>query len=328
MNNISSINFQGFKTQEQPKAKTRKNILGGALAVGAGFATKELGTRAFAPKILENVMNGSRNLSGDEITLAQQGVKTVFEKITNLAQKGVELNDYRKIPDAAWQIAKPKNFKEGFKLGLLTEFRNKYAYTTKEGYNAFFVGKMKPWAKEMYEKIGMRPNSINVNLEKLPLASFHEMGHAYNFNNSAIWKTIQKTRGISIIAPLIALIPAVTKEIKPQNGQELTAKEKRHNNLRKAAPFVAGLACVPMVMEETMATLRANKWAKQAFEKTPEMAKKIIKSNRWGIASYVLSAGLTVAMGLVAKKVKDASDEKIAFKNNNHLMKENNYHQG
>ncbi len=356
MNNISSVSFQGSRNQTQTKQqKTKKNILGGALAIGAGGIAKNITSKAFSPMLLKGITKYSDGLTQDELAIANKGVVKVFEEITNLAKKGVKLNDYQSYPKTALQTFDEKKFeqlanlvqqcidnkdkkaaKQHFREMFKTSFdfastnaiRDTIGHSTKEGKNAFFVGKIPNFLKQAFENIGFKPNSINVNLKKLPLAAFHEMGHAYNFNNSTFWKSIAKMRQISAFAPLIALIPAFTKDIKAQDGKELTAKEKSHNAIRKFAPLAAAATYIPTLMEEGKATLRGNKWAKEVFKDTPNLIKKVAKSNTWGMASYTLGAIGVALMGFIAKKVKDASDEKIAFKSNNYLMKENNYHQG
>lgn len=320
---ISSISFQG--TSKKEKTKQKKNILGGALALTAGSITKKAVTKTTTQTALNNLVSPSVNLSKDELSVVQDGVKKTFNKLFS-ENKNVKFKNYTKTPDVTSDVADIKTIKDGFNFYLENAAKT-LGWTIEYGKNAFFVGKLPKFAKEAFEKAGLNENSINVNLEKLPLAAFHEMGHAYNFNNSAFWKSIQKIRNISMLAPIIALIPAFTKEIKPQDGKELTDKDKRHNTIRKAAPFAAAMMYLPMVAEEARATIRGNKWAKQVFEKTPELAKKVAKTNAWGMASYVAVPVAIMLSSLIGKKVKDVSDEKraekLAFK-----QTKMEYHQG
>lgn len=155
----------------------------------------------------------------------------------------------------------------------------------------------------------MAANSVVINKDKLSLAAFHELGHAYNFNNSKFWKAMQNLRTPSIaLAGAFALLPALVKEIKPKEGEELTTKEKINNGLRKASPALAFLSMTPMLLEEGKATLRGNKWAKELLN--PEMYKKVAKSNRYGYFSYMATAASFALMAFVGKKVKDKMADK------------------
>lgn len=147
-------------------------------------------------------------------------------------------------------------------------------------------------------------NTVAVNRDKLSLSTFHELGHAHNFNNSKFWKAMQNVRTPSLLlASAFALLPALTKDIKPKDGEELTTKEKINNGLRKASPALAFLSMTPMLLEEGKATLNGNKWAKELL--SPDNFKKVAKSNRYGYISYLATAASFALMAFVAKGVKD-----------------------
>ena len=58
-------------------------------------------------------------------------------------------------------------------------------------------------------------------------------------------------------------------------------------------------------------------------------AKKIAKSNKWGFASYALVTVATVLASVVAKKVKDASNQEMTSETNNGIkMSKLGHHQG
>jgi hypothetical protein len=326
MTSIAKTNFhQGITT---PKKKEKKNVGGTIVALLAAGATQNVPKNIFMPKILEGLKKPNLELTEDQIEIVNDGAKKVFNDITNLAKKGVNFNDYQITPYTS--VVQTGDFKSDFKAGLSAALEGIFGRTVANGDNAFFIGKSPSWLAEAMENIGFKQNSININMKKLPLASFHEMGHAFNFNNSAVWKTIQKTNKIKILAPLFVMIPALTKEHKAQEGQELTKKQKFVNGLRKACPFLAGATMLPTVLEEGMATLRANNWAKEVFKDTPELAKKVAKGNKWGFISYSMVAILTVLASLVAKKVKDASNKEFSLQINKgtKARKDVEHHQG
>ena len=67
---------------------------------------------------------------------------------------------------------------------------------------------------------------------------------------------------------------------------------------------LATLSMAPIVAEEIKATQRGNALAKKLL--SPENYKKVVKTNRYGAATYI-AAALAVGVGAyVANKVKDA----------------------
>lgn len=232
----------------------------------------------------------SRTLDKDKVEIANKAADDVLNKLTNLGKKGVKIHNYQKaginitgVPDRVLEITNP-------------------LFATAKGKNALFLNKAIPAAN-------LAANSVVINKDKLSLAAFHELGHAYNFNNSKFWKAMQNLRTPSIaLAGAFALLPALVKEIKPKEGEELTTKEKINNGLRKASPALAFLSMTPMLLEEGKATLRGNKWAKELLN--PEMYKKVVKSNRYGYFSYMATAASFALMAFVGKKVKDKMADK------------------
>lgn len=232
----------------------------------------------------------SRTLDKDKVEIANKAADDVLNKLTNLGKKGVKIHNYQKaginitgVPDRVLEITNP-------------------LFATAKGKNALFLNKAIPAAN-------LAANSVVINKDKLSLAAFHELGHAYNFNNSKFWKAMQNLRTPSIaLAGAFALLPALVKEIKPKEGEELTTKEKINNGLRKASPALAFLSMTPMLLEEGKATLRGNKWAKELLN--PEMYKKVVKSNRYGYFSYMATAASFALMAFVGKKVKDKMTDK------------------
>ena len=300
MSKISSVSFLGSENKEQ---KNRKNIKG---AIGASIAGSVAPTVSLPVGLLavRNLTKPSQELTKDQVTIVNDAAQKTLSEVTKLSKKGVKIIDC--------------NGKSSFFSELLPEWMLNMISpidATANGKNAFFFGDGSKRELLAFELQGIDKNSVCVNKDKLPLATFHEMGHAFNFNNSKFWKSMQKVRSPLMIAgSLMCLLPAFTKEHKAKEGEELTRKQKFVNGLRKASPFLAVASFVPMVAEESMATIRGNKWAKEVFKDAPELAKKVAKSNKWGLVSYVVTA-LAAGFGTwVAKKVKDNSDAKKAKK--------------
>lgn len=212
-----------------------------------------------------------------------------FISSTGLKNKGV-------------QIFQPKNIND------ITGTFKKIA----KGENACFLQKD---LKDIYGNIIHKKNSILINMEKIPTAAFHEIGHAFNNNKSKFWNIMQKMRmpGM-VLASAIALFAAFTKEAKPEDGQELTKAQKVKNAVRKNSGKLAFASMIPMLLEEGMASIRGCKFANKVLSK--DLAKKVLHTNLLGYCSYI---GAAVAAGITAfaaTKIKDNIMHKQELKQN------------
>lgn len=294
MNNVSSVNVNQVNTK---KPRRKKNIKGYLAARMAGYGVASVGTPLINLLAIKQVGKFNKTLSKDEIKIVNEGAKKVLENVTNLAKKGVCIEN-----------VSPDNYQLDNSLSAKI-----LKYTLPEtsaafGNNAFYSSAF---------------NSITINQEKLPLTVFHEMGHAFNYNNSTFWKNMQKSRPIAMALPLVFMgIVAFTRKHKAQEGEELSKKDKFINGLRSACPFLAGASMIPVIAEEAMATIRGNKFAKEVL--SADLAKKVAKNNRIGLITYTTVAVVSALGAFVAKKIKDKSDEKKELQmNGNHNV---NYH--
>lgn len=273
------------------KNSEKSNDIKSSVAAYTAASVVPLGIMPAQLMAADKMSKISRTLDKDTVEIVNKAADDVLDKLTNLGKKGVKIHNYQNaginitgLSDKILEVTNP-------------------LFATANGKNAFFTNKAIPAAN-------LAKNTVVVNRDKLSLAAFHELGHAHNFNNSKIWKAMQNARTPSmILASAFALLPALTKDIKPKEGEELTAKEKINNGLRKASPALAFLSMTPMLLEEGKATLNGNKWAKELLN--PETYKKVAKSNRYGYASYLATAASFALMAFVAKGVKD----KFANKN-------------
>jgi len=152
-------------------------------------------------------------------------------------------------------------------------------------------------------------NVIVINREKLSLASFHELGHAHNYNNSSILRIIQIGKPVwTALATAIALIPAFTQEQKAKDGEKLTFGQKCINFLRNASPVLAFAAMTPQLCEEAIASVKGCNMAKRFLD--VETYKQVVKTNTTGYISYLIGAAGMALFALTAKKIKDKSAER------------------
>ena len=282
--NVSGVSFNG-QVNTKAKSKDKPNIAGSLGAAAASTAVTTITPIALRPTIY-GMGKISQSLAPDEIKKLNEAAQQVLNNKTNLAQKGVEIIDLRQGT--------------AYGSGPINDVIN--------GKNAFFTSK----PLQMGTKT-INANSVVVNASKMPQTQLHELGHAFNYNNSAFWKTMQKARTPGmLLASFFALFPAFTKETKAKEGEELTKGQKFKNGLRKASPLLAVGAMMPTILEEGMASLRAHNWAKGLLDKN--LLKKVDKTNLLGLVSYVgLAAGMGIA-SYAARKIKDKSQEKRALK--------------
>lgn len=271
----------------------RKPTIGqNALGIVAGSAvasTVQLLPQKTGPLLIKNMKKQARACDTDVLIKGVEKAK----RLSKLDRHGVEIINVKDAKSAerfknAILDCIPKKLKNRFK-SLYDTQSTVLAKMVKRGDNAFFA---------------MNSNTIGVNMKKLGTATFHEMGHAMNRNCSKVGKLLQKMRtpamALGALIPLIGLCKRKKAEGEEPRGffDKVTTFIK--NNVGK----LTTLAFVPVVAEELMATAKGNKLAKKVL--SPDMFKKVVKTNRFGAASYI---GVAVAAGVAAwagSKIRDA----------------------
>ena len=288
------VNNNNKEISEKQK-RQREKFGSSVIALTANSIISDKIPALFTSKFHQGILKTAA-VSGKEEEIAKEGAKKVFEEIAKLPEKGVKFNNVKNVANVACN-----NVNETGTKALLKQIA--------DGKNAFYISNIPNRFKSAFQKFGLEQNSININMEKMPLASFHEMGHAFNYNNSAFWKTMQNMSKTSrIAAGIFAIIPAITSEQKAQEGKELTKTQKFINVLRKASPILTGVSLLPTLLEEGKASLRANKWAKEVFKETPSLAKRVAKTNKIAYCTYLISAIALTAGAFATKKIKDTLD--------------------
>lgn len=270
--NTDSTNYQISKKQKDSALGTIAAIV---TSSATGYAIQPFSNFAISKMIKIN-----KDLADiDKKKMKQAALEILDEK--NLSQKGVKLNDYRKV----------------------NEILNGFDESVANGKSAFFAG-----IKGIENVFGgkMFANEVVCNMEKLPAAIFHEIGHAFNANNSTFWRTIQKMKKHSLpIAGYIALYCALTKKAVPkeEGNMELTKGQKVKNFIRENSGKLAFIATLPMLAEEGMASIRGNSWAKEFL--SPDLAKKVSQHNKFAYITYLATAVGFALSAYTARKVKD-----------------------
>ncbi len=260
------------------------------------FALSNIVSTVVSAACFNKIVQMQKNLTEDKVELLNKAGEKIL-KSTNLAQKGVQINDVEpqlnttNIPDK------------------LLEMINT-VYATGKGKNAFFT----------YKKVDgpFDKNSVNINKSKGAALQFHELGHAFNYNNSAILKTIQKMRmPLMLLSSSLALFCAFTKNSEPEEGEELTKGQKAKNFIRKNSGLLAFMVNIPILAEEGMASIRGAKWAGELLPK--DLAKHVNKTNACAYIPYLASAITLGFSAYSAAKAKDYFVEKQKAKQENNL---------
>jgi len=291
----AGVSTEQKKTEKKAKSIERRGSAKAYFTVGLPFIPLS-GVSLAAGK---GLVSAAKSLSPEQIEIMNTAADSVL-KNSGLAAKGVEIKNVTSA-----------GLLNDLLPGWLRKFHPMSAIA--EGRNAGFIPSGK---KNLGVKIP--GNYVAVNRKKLPTAIFHELGHAFNFNNSAFWKTIQKMRmpGM-ILAGLITMYGALSKNSKAEEGKELTTAQKTNNFIRNNAGKLAFTAMLPTIAEETMASIRGSKWANKLL--APDLAKRVLKSNIFGGLSYVFTSlviGLTAynAVRIKNKAVNKADAVKAAAK--------------
>ena len=341
---INSITFRGSsqtfcnKAIKDPKIQTKseieinpettpkvKSFWGtlGALALGR-IVKKNLGNytaRIFGKKLSKNV-----NVNKNDGKTMHQAINTMLNN-SGLKKKGVRIKFleplnkkskfYNKSSKECYEIiAKSETpYKDIYDLSIINPVKN--------GENAFFVNKninlptikMSELTENTLDKelsntrIYVKENSVLVPKNALHFTGFHELGHALNHNMSKFGKFLQKCRPVSIYAPIIlGIYAACSKNSKPLNENEnLNGRQKTKNFVRNNAGKLAFAMTLPMLLEEGMATIKGQKYAKKLL--SPNLFKQVSKCNALAYCTY-LSSAIFAALGVrVAAYIKDKSIE-------------------
>lgn len=274
-----------FSIQEDPELKTKMKDLIGC-----------------AGKLYKSIFSKNDELIEQCAEEAKKSLERLFEN----AKEDQEAMDALKT-----EILSSKKLKNGIpemNEAIAQNIANMQALTMfKNGSNACYL----PHA-----------NKIILPSKTLRTSVFHEMGHAMNNNGGMIMKALQKCRPLAKIVPGAVLMVSLLNK-RPKNSEKVdtsTLKGKMQNvadKTKKHAGLITGLAMLPMVLEEGIASLRGQGVAKKLVSEgslSKELFKKIKATNFGGFASYALAATGAVAACELAIKIKDNIQKKYEEK--------------
>ena len=275
----------------------------GAAVTTAGIAASAIVLAPMTP-VGRLYVNGVRNLNTN---VDKNELRAAIDEALSSSNTGTKILDFsNKTPREIQKLyndflsQQEKNIpkKEFFnKLKKVTLKRVLAPYVN--GNNAgFFSGK----------------NRIFVNVDKFGTAVFHEIGHAINYNSSPFWKVIQKMRVPLVYAPSAFLMVSLFKRKKLEGEEPKNGFDRATDFIKSNAGKLSMLAMVPVIAEELKATLRGNKMARQLC--SPELYKKVVKTNTLGAITYISAALLTGLSVYAAGKIKDSIAKPVKLMEN------------
>ena len=146
-------------------------------------------------------------------------------------------------------------------------------------------------------------NEVGINLKKLPLVVFHEIGHAMNFHNSKFWRGIAYSRMISLKMPLLLGLTAVIIPPKKNEEQPKNVLEKTSYFIKKHVGELIFLSQLPIIAEEIKASYNGAKLAKPLLNS--ELYKATQKNHRIGAISYITYSLIYSLIGVAGSKIRD-----------------------
>lgn len=234
-----------------------------------------------------NIMKRKGNLPEDTIDLIHSAGEKALKE-TGLADKGAEIIYLQKHP------------KEPRLPRILTMFN--LPEQVKNGDNAFCV--LKNAVNPLTKEVVFKENAIYMPAKDLSYTLFHEIGHDLNHNFSKLGLALQKLRMPALkLAGLVALFGAFTKNVKPEEGKNMTKTQKAKNFVRDNAGKLSFAMTIPVLVEEAMATFKGQKLANKYLPK--DIAKIVSNCNKVAFLTYLLMAATAALTSYSAVKIKD-----------------------
>ena len=283
----TSVNMQ----EQNYKKPSVGTIIGGVIA---GSTVARLATsphKLVTPQILKQMREISNSLSEDEFRQVEKAVSDTI-KNSGLEAKGVSI--IKATSENAKEISKIVG--KEIDRGLLKYLPKQ----VKEIIGDIFSSQMASGKNACYTFVSKK---IIMPEKGLGLALFHEAGHAMNANLSKFGKILQQCRPMTLLAAPIALI-ALWKTQKAPGEEPKNRLDKTTTFIKNNAGKLTFLAFVPLLLEEGLATIKGNNFAKKLL--SPELAKKVAKTNALGFSTYLLMATLNGLGIYLGTKVKDS----------------------
>jgi len=296
---IRATKHDGAVTYKKPSVGA---IIGGVIA---GSIVERLINQPYNPigvQIMKRMGKISNSLSADEFNQVEKAVADTI-KNSGLEAKGVEI--IKATAENAEEISKimSKEIDKG-----ITKY---FPKEVKELMRGIISSQMTSGGNACY---AFTSKKIIMPEKELGLALFHEAGHAMNTNLSNFGKILQACRPMIILALPIGLI-ALWKTKKAPDEEPKNGLDKVTTFIKNNAGKLTFATFLPTLLEEGLASIKGNNFAKQLL--SPELARKVAKTNALGFSTYLLMAVLNSLGIYLGIKVKDSiASRKIVTEDN------------
>ena len=298
------------KKRDEKECSNQDSILLSSLAASAlCYADNKLVSKvpnSFTKSILQKIERITKKISPDELKKFEEDFDKIFKK-SKLQDCGVSVfkcNDFIKDAD---------KIKEHLKKHIEPKWLNKYPFESY--YNTILTHlKTENSCYAFFDKTIYSSKTTRLSL-------FHEMGHAYNHNKTIFAKTLQKLRPlyklISVPVSIAAImLPDLAKYIPKKNDEVVSKKQSAMDKLVKfehffvkASPLVVFASFLPMIVEEGLASLQGQKFAKKILDQN--MLNKVKRVNLFGFCSYLFYGVFASSILWTALKIKNIIDDKL-----------------
>lgn len=145
-------------------------------------------------------------------------------------------------------------------------------------------------------------SAVLINLDKLSLPGFHELGHLYKNNNLGRKILVKlKMPMIRNVVPAILLV-GLLKDKKNEAEAPKNSFDKATDFIKNNCGKLTSLCFLPLLTEEAIASINAAKLAKGVLDKS--MLKTMCKYNAFAWSTYLAGAalaGLTSYLGVLTR---------------------------
>ncbi len=290
MTNVTGVNNCSAEQIQYKKPGILKKAGGCAAGILASNLVKICAPIFISPSIMFKMAKINTTLTKDQFEQIGKATEEAI-KTSGLDKKGVSILKATSYNAEEISGVLKKEVKKGFARFLPESYTKDMVANVQnqvlDGMNAFYADASK--------KIVLPENGMK-------LVNFHEIGHALNANCSKFGKILQKSRAASMLVLPILLI-SLLKTKKAEGEQPKNKLDKAGDFIKNNAGKLAFASFLPVIAEESLATIKGLGLAKKTL--SPDLVKKIAKTNVLGLLTYV-SLALFTSIGItLGVKLKD-----------------------
>ena len=290
-----SMNVSPIGNLYSIKDDKRKDRITQAKAVGAGLLASQAVGMAAMPINMPLMGRMTKISSVSDADVYRTALKSMIDTsaLKNTGLTLIDLSKDKSVEKELEAILKKGNAFQRFLIKTTNPI-----YQATKGKNAAYAPLL---------------NNVYVDIEKMGASVFHELGHALNYNTSKFWKTMQLVRTPiqSLLIPAL-ILTAIFKKPKKDGEQPQGFWDKTTTFIKNNVGKLTGAAMLPMFAEEIKATLNGQKYAKKLL--SPELYKKVTRSNIYGAVTYGVVLALTAFGAWAGNKIADKIREKAEAK--------------